>query len=248
MQFYNTNLSELGTMAYEYGYSMENPKNMVLWEAQFGDFYNPAQLVVDQYLMCSEAKWLRQTGLILLLPHGFDGAGPEHSTCHMERFLQNVNSQAYDTVDGQFDNLTGQNINFQVAQCTTPANYFHILRRQMLRNYRKPLVIAAPKIGLKHPKSISMQEEFGPQTRFQPSIARDFNSGDPSQIQKLVLCSGKISFDIEAAIEKKDSVGHGIRVVRLEEIAPFPVHDLRHWMAQLPKKCEVVWVQEESMN
>lgn len=92
LQFFNTNLSELGTMAYEYGYSLESPKNLVLWEAQFGDFYNPAQLVVDQYLMCSEAKWLRQTGLVLLLPHGFDGAGPEHSTCHMERFLQNVNS------------------------------------------------------------------------------------------------------------------------------------------------------------
>ena len=111
-QCFNTNLSELGTMAYEYGYSMESPKNLVLWEAQFGDFYNPAQLVIDQYLMCSEAKWLRQTGLVLLLPHGFDGAGPEHSTCHMERFLQNVNSQAYDNVSGSFDDLTGQNINF----------------------------------------------------------------------------------------------------------------------------------------
>lgn len=112
MMVHNTNLSELGTMAYEYGYSLENPKNLVLWEAQFGDFYNPAQLVVDQYLMCSEAKWLRQSGLMLLLPHGFDGAGPEHSTCHMERFLQNVNSQAYDTVNGDYQNLTAQNINF----------------------------------------------------------------------------------------------------------------------------------------
>jgi len=111
-QCFNTNLSELGTMAYEYGYSMENPKNLVMWEAQFGDFYNPAQLVIDQYLMCSEAKWLRQTGLVLLLPHGFDGAGPEHSTSHMERFLQNINSQAYDSVSGQFDNLTPQSINF----------------------------------------------------------------------------------------------------------------------------------------
>ena len=161
-------------MAYEYGYSMENPKNLVLWEAQFGDFYNPAQLVVDQYLMCSEAKWLRQTGLVLLLPHGFDGAGPEHSTCHMERFLQNVNSQAYDTVSGQFDNLNAQNINFQVAQCTTPANYFHILRRQMMRDFRKPLVMAAPKIGLKHPKAISAVSEFAPATRFLPTIAQDF--------------------------------------------------------------------------
>ena len=100
--------------------------------------------------MCSEAKWLRQSGLVLLLPHGFDGAGPEHSTCHLERFLQNVNSQAYDTVNGDFESLTGQSINFQVAQCTTPANYFHILRRQMHRNFRKPLILFTPKSLLRH--------------------------------------------------------------------------------------------------
>ena len=108
--------------------------------------------MVDQFLMCSEAKWLRQSGLVLLLPHGFDGAGPEHSTCHIERFLQNINSNAYDTADPEaYRYLNAFNINFQVAQPTTPANYFHILRRQMLRNFRKPLIIAAPKIGLKHP-------------------------------------------------------------------------------------------------
>ena len=173
LQVFNTNLSELGTMAYEYGYSLESPKNLCIWEAQFGDFYNPAQLIIDQYLMCSEAKWLRQSGLILLLPHGFDGAGPEHSTCHMERFLQNINSQAYDNVHGQFDNLTAQNINYQFAQCTTPANYFHLLRRQMHRNFRKPLVVAAPKIGLKHPKAISDISEFGPETAFKKTLFKD---------------------------------------------------------------------------
>lgn len=104
--------------------------------------------------------------MILLLPHGFDGAGPEHSTCHIERFLQNVNSQAYDTVNGPFDNLTAQNINFQVAQCTMPANYFHLLRRQMLRNFRKPLVLASPKIGLKHPNAVSPLKDFQPGTTF----------------------------------------------------------------------------------
>ena len=109
---YNSTLCEVGTMAFEYGYSLENPKNLCLWEAQFGDFYNPAQMIVDQYLMCSEAKWLRQSGLVLLLPHGFDGAGPEHSTCHIERFLQNVNSSVY---DGRIEHQTAQDINFQVA-------------------------------------------------------------------------------------------------------------------------------------
>lgn len=164
----------------------------------------------------------------------------------MERFLQNVNSNAYDTVNGAFDNLTGQNINFQVAQCSTPANYFHILRRQMLRNYRKPLVIAAPKIGLKHPRSVSELAEFAPETSFQPTIAKDF--GNAADIKKLVLCSGKISYDIDAALEKKGDLAHGIRVIRLEEIAPFPVSDLRHYMGSLSKNTEVVWVQEESMN
>jgi len=112
-QVLNTNLNEVGMMAYEYGYSLESPKNLCMWEAQFGDFYNPAQLMIDQYLMCSEAKWMRQSGLILLLPHGFDGAGPEHSTCHIERFLQNVNSNAYDTSDMEaYTKLNSQNINF----------------------------------------------------------------------------------------------------------------------------------------
>jgi 2-oxoglutarate dehydrogenase complex dehydrogenase (E1) component-like enzyme len=109
----NTNLQEVASMAYEYGYSLESPKNLVMWEAQFGDFYNPAQMIVDQYLMCSEAKWLRQSGLVLLLPHGFDGAGPEHSTCHLERFLQNINSNAYNTMDmSAYTSLNSNNINF----------------------------------------------------------------------------------------------------------------------------------------
>ena len=246
MTVQNTNLSELGTMAYEYGYSLESPKNLVIWEAQFGDFYNPAQLMIDQYVMCSEAKWLRQTGLVLLLPHGFDGAGPEHSTCHMERFLQNVNSQAYDTAGGQFDNLTAQNINFQFAQCTTPANYFHILRRQMHRNFRKPLIIAAPKIGLKHPKAVSSIDEFTEATQFKKTLSKDL--GDSSHLETVILCSGKVAFDLEANLAKMN-LSQGVRIVRLEEIAPFPVSDVRQHLDQLADTSgKVIWVQEESMN
>lgn len=148
--------------------------------------------------MCSEAKWLRQSGLILLLPHGFDGSGPEHSTCHIERFLQNVNSSAYDH-NSSFDNLNAQNINFQVAQCTMPSNYFHILRRQMLRDFRKPLVIAAPKIGLKHPRANSHISEFDIGTQFRPIIANQFGT---RSIKRVIFCSGKISLDVEARLEK----------------------------------------------
>lgn len=147
-------------MGYQYGYSLESPKNLALWEAQFGDFFNPAQLLIDNYLMCSEAKWMRQTGLVLLLPHGFDGSGPEHSTCHIERFLQNTNSNAYD--DSDTSQLDGRRVNFLVAQPTMPANYFHLLRRQMMRDYRKPLIVAAPKIGLKHTKAVSDFDDFAP--------------------------------------------------------------------------------------
>ena len=148
--------------------------------------------------MCSEAKWLRQSGMILLLPHGFDGAGPEHSTCHIERFLQNVNSQVYDN-QGPYDNLTGANINFQFAQVTNPANYFHLLRRQMLRNYRKPLVLASPKIGLKHPRAVSSLKEFAPGTTFQPIFSNTFGNG--KHVTKVIFCSGKIYFDIMQKFE-----------------------------------------------
>lgn len=206
-------------MAYEYGYSLESPKNLCLWEAQFGDFYNPAQLVVDQYLMCSEAKWMRQSGLVLLLPHGFDGAGPEHSTCHIERFLQNINSNAYNPNDpNAYKALNCFNINFQVANITTPANYFHVLRRQMLRNFRKPLIIASPKQGLKHPQAVSPLEQMAPGTTFSPILTSHF--GNPDETKNVVLCSGKIAFDISAKLQDKAKAG--VKVIRVEELAPFP--------------------------
>ena len=232
-------------MAYEYGYSLESPKNLCIWEAQFGDFYNPAQLVVDQYLMCSESKWLRQSGLILLLPHGFDGTGPEHSTCHIERFLQNVNSSAYDSF-GAYDNLTAQNINFQFAQPTMPSNYFHILRRQMLRDFRKPLVIAAPKQGLKHAKAVSDISDFAEGNTFHPVLANKFGHG---AIKKVIFCSGKVAFDILAKLEQNE-LAEGILVVRCEELAPFPIKTIKSLLSQegVSNDAQFTWMQEEPVN
>ena len=240
---FNTNLNEVGTMAYEYGYSLESPKNLCMWEAQFGDFYNPAQMIVDQYLMCSEAKWMRQSGLILLLPHGFDGAGPEHSTCHIERFLQNVNSNAYDTTDSSsYKHLNAFNVNFQVANMTTPANYFHILRRQMHRNFRKPLVIAAPKVGLKHPLAVSPVEDMANGTSFQPIITNNYGQGDAEHV---VLCSGKVFFDIHAKLSESSKP---VKVIRVEELAPFPSELIEKQLAGVKKNVPVTWVQDECMN
>lgn len=159
-QAFNSPLSEFAVMAYEYGYSIENPDNLVIWEAQFGDFFNGAQIVIDTFINCSEEKWMRQNGLVLLLPHGFDGAGPEHSTCRMERFLQAANSDGLNrllelrgidnkrkelNVEDQWFFENNQDANFSLVVPSTPANFFHVIRRQMLRNYRKPLIVASAK-------------------------------------------------------------------------------------------------------
>jgi len=247
----NTNLCEVATMAYEYGYSLESPWNLCLWEAQFGDFYNPAQMIVDQYLMCSEAKWLRQSGLVLLLPHGFDGAGPEHSTCHIERFLQNINSNIYDPANlAAHRELNGRTINFQVAQPTMPANYFHLLRRQMLRDYRKPLVIAAPKIGLKHPMAQNPLSDFSEGEHFQPILTKTHQSKGASDHLKFVFCSGRIAFDLDQLIqESADDLATNICVIRVEELAPFPSHLIVDEIQnQQGSSTEFFWVQEEPVN
>lgn len=187
----NTNLSEYGPMSFEYGYSLENPKNLCIWEAQFGDFYNPAQVLIDQYFMGPEEKWLRQNGLVLLLPHGYDGAGPEHSSCHIERFLQKVNSPVYDEENFTAGDLTHQKANMHIANCTTPSNYFHILRRQMLRDYRKPLIIAAPKQGLRHSAARSNISELDKGTTFQPVITDKYLKTE-GKVKHIIFCSGAI--------------------------------------------------------
>lgn len=158
----SSNLSEEAVMGFDYGFSLDHPNNLVIWEAQFGDFFNGAQIILDTYISSGEEKWMHQSGLVLLLPHGFDGAGPEHSSCRIERFLQNSSSRE--------DSVDSDNINYYIAHPTTPANYFHLLRRQMIQPFRKPLIVASPKLLIRLPECVSDLNELRPETRFQPVL------------------------------------------------------------------------------
>ncbi|MEZ5654295.1 MAG: 2-oxoglutarate dehydrogenase E1 component [Sphingobium sp.] len=221
-------LSEYGVLGFEYGYAMADPKSLVIWEAQFGDFANGAQIIIDQYIAASEAKWLRANGLVMLLPHGYEGQGPEHSSARLERFLQ----------------LCAEG-NIQVANCTTPANYFHILRRQMLRPFRKPLVIMAPKSLLRHKSAVSKAEDFMGANHFM-RILSDTNPAADKDTKRLVLCSGKVAYDL---IEARDAAGDkNTQIVRIEQIYPFPTEALAVRLARMTNLEEVIWCQEEPRN
>ncbi|GLE10543.1 hypothetical protein PINS_up022689 [Pythium insidiosum] len=209
----NSNLSELAVMGFEYGYSWESPRNLVLWEAQFGDFNNGAQIVIDQFLACGESKWMRQSGLTLLLPHGYDGAGPDHSSGRLERFLQLVDTPALDhTPLKKKDEEQGDehwreyehDTNMIVVNLTTPANYFHLLRRQQLRSFRKPLVVMAPKTLLRLADATSSLQEMGPDTTFEP-VYSDSSITKPSKVKKVMFCSGKFYYDLVR--ERKQATG-----------------------------------------
>ena len=245
---FNSNLSEYGPMSYEYGYSLENPKNFCIWEAQFGDFYNPAQILIDQYLMGSEEKWLRQTGLVLLLPHGYDGAGPEHSSCHIERFLQKVNSSVYNEEDYSAGDLNHQRANMHIANCTMPSNYFHILRRQMLRDYRKPLIMATPKVGLRHPLAKSDINECDQGTSFQPVLIDKYTKNE-EKVKKIFFCSGAIWLKLHQ-LSTKDVKHDNYAIVRIEELSPFPMKEVREALTKcdFDKDTEVYYIQEEHIN
>ncbi len=221
-------LSEYGVLGFEYGYAMADPKTLVLWEAQFGDFANGAQIIIDQYIAASEAKWLRANGLVMLLPHGFEGQGPEHSSARLERFLQ----------------LCAQD-NIQVCNITTPANYFHVLRRQMHRPFRKPLVIMTPKSLLRHPMAKSPASDFIGEGHFMRILSDPTPPAD-DKVKRLVLCSGKVAYDlIEArnAAELKD-----VAIVRLEQLYPFPGEPLKLRLERMTALEDVVWCQEEPRN
>jgi 2-oxoglutarate dehydrogenase E1 component len=221
-------LSEFGVLGFEYGYSLADPQTLVLWEAQFGDFANGAQTIIDQFIAAGEAKWLRASGLVMLLPHGFEGQGPEHSSARLERYLQ----------------LCAED-NMQVANCTTPANYFHILRRQMRRDFRKPLILMTPKSLLRHKLAVSNIADFTGESHFR-RILSDLNPPAEGETKRLVLCSGKLAYEL---IEARDKAGDKTtEIVRLEQLYPFPSEPLVKRLKAMPKLETIFWAQEEPKN
>ncbi|CAO2170780.1 unnamed protein product [Urochloa humidicola] len=251
----NSLLSEYAVLGFEMGYSMENPNSLVLWEAQFGDFANCAQVIFDQFLSCAEARWLRQTGLVALLPHGYDGQGPDHSGAHLERFLQMCNDNPFIIPEMEPTTLKRQiqECNWQVVNVTTPANYFHVLRRQIHREFRKPLIVMAPKNLLWHKGCRSNIAEFDGDQGFDNQgthfkrLIEDSNNHTSSEesVNRLILCSGKVYYELDD--ERKNSGRTDVAICRVEQLCPFP-HDLVQRELKRYPNAEIVWCQEEPMN
>jgi 2-oxoglutarate dehydrogenase E1 component len=225
---YNSLLSEFGVLGFDYGYSLADPSTLVLWEGQFGDFANGAQVIIDQFIASAETKWLRMSGLVMLLPHGYEGQGPEHSSARLERYLQ----------------LCAER-NMRVCNFTTPANYFHALRRQLKANYRKPLVVMTPKSLLRHKLAVSSLAEFGPGSAFRHVIPEVDAIAPEEKVKRVVLCTGKVYYDLLQ--ERRERKIDDVAIIRLEQIYPFPVKSLPLALAPY-KNAEVVWCQEEPEN
>ncbi len=225
-QIYNSLLSEYAVLGFEYGYCLSSPNSLVIWEAQFGDFMNGAQIIIDQYLTSAEDKWNRMNGLVMLLPHGFEGQGAEHSSARLERFLSAC-----------------AELNILVVNCTTPANFFHVLRRQLKREFRKPLVVFTPKSLLRHPRCTSTVDDLAA-GKFMELI--DDATADANQITRVALCSGKIYYELLEQKEK-DQTNH-IALVRLEQLYPFPEKQFEKLISKYNKAKEWIWVQEEPEN
>ncbi|MBW8735349.1 MAG: 2-oxoglutarate dehydrogenase E1 component, partial [Asticcacaulis sp.] len=230
-------LSEEAVLGYEYGYSLADPNTLTLWEGQFGDFVNGAQVIIDQFISSGERKWLRMSGLVMLLPHGYEGQGPEHSSARLERFLQMCAED-----------------NMQVANCTTPSNYFHILRRQIHRPFRKPLVLMTPKSLLRHKKAVSSLSEIAEGSSFhrvlhddaerKPDVAGIQLAAD-DKIRRVILCSGKVYYDLLDDREKKGI--KDVYLMRLEQFYPWPMKSLMTELGRF-KNADLVWCQEEPKN
>ena len=222
---YDSLLSEAAVLGFEYGYSLDMPETLVLWEAQFGDFANGAQVIIDQFLVCGTSKWQRDSGLVLLLPHGYEGQGPEHSSGRLERFLQ-----------------LGAEDNIQVCNPSTPAQYFHLLRRQMHRDFRKPLIVMTPKSLLRHKAAVSPLDDLTSDLFHE---VLDDAGAEPSRIRRVVLCSGKIYYDL---IEQRGKEDNNVALVRVEQLYPFAAEQIRNAIKRYPKAREIIWAQEESLN
>jgi 2-oxoglutarate dehydrogenase E1 component len=228
MQLYNSLLSEAGVLGFEYGYSSTNPETLVIWEAQFGDFANGAQVLIDQFICSGEAKWGRLSGLVVLLPHGFEGQGPEHSSARLERYLQLCASH-----------------NIQVCVPTTPAQIFHLLRRQLKRDYRKPLIIMSPKSLLRHKLAVSTLEDLT-KGGFLPIINEQDSDVLAKQVKRVVFCSGKIYYDLLEQ-RRRDKV-YDVAIIRIEQLYPFPAHGFQLELRRYSSVKTIVWCQEEPKN
>ena len=227
VELYNSPLSEAGVLGFEYGYSLDCPEGLVIWEAQFGDFANTAQVIFDQFIASAEDKWDRLSAVVMLLPHGFEGQGPEHSSARLERFL-----------------MLAAEDNMQIVVPSTPAQYFHLLRRQTLRRWKKPLIVMTPKSLLRLPACVSDLDELA-DGHFQ-RVIDDTEIADPSTAQKIVLCSGKVYYDLE---KRRVEAGHDrVAILRLEELFPLPEQELQETLERYPAETPVVWVQEEPEN
>jgi len=228
LEIVDSPLSELAVLGFEYGFSLAEPRALVMWEAQFGDFVNGAQIIIDQFIASGESKWLRLSGLVMLLPHGYEGQGPEHSSARIERFLQ----------------LCGED-NLQVVNCTTPANYFHVLRRQLHREFRKPLIVFTPKSLLRHKRCVSKLDDFGPGSCFHRVLYCDDLPSPKEKAKQLVICSGKVYYDL---LEEREKRGvKDVHFLRLEQLYPFPADGLMQELEPY-KHCDLVWCQEEPRN
>ena len=244
----NSSLSEFGTLGFELGYSLVNPNALTIWEAQFGDFANNAQVIIDQFIASGEKKWLQRTGLVMLLPHGFDGQGSEHSSCRLERYLQLCDGHPYVYPSETELQRLHQDCNLQVAYCTTPANYFHLLRRQIHRDFRKPLIVATSKALLRHPLARSTLDDMTGNTFFQHYIHETdptILARDPSTVRRHVLCSGQVYFTLAKEREARNI--KDIAISRVEQIAPFPYQQVADSLQKFPN-AEIVWCQEEPLN
>ncbi|XP_008552671.1 probable 2-oxoglutarate dehydrogenase E1 component DHKTD1 homolog, mitochondrial [Microplitis demolitor] len=232
----NSILSEEAVLGFEYGMSITSPSMLPIWEAQYGDFFNGAQIVIDTFIASGETKWMTSSGLTMLLPHGLDGAGPEHSSCRIERFLQLTDSKEYVP--------DGDNVNMQVANPTTPAQYFHLLRRQMIRNFRKPLIIVTPKNLLRHRSATSLLNNMGPGTQFKNVIGDD--KVNESNVERVILVSGKHYYALE---NQRETAGlQNTAIIRLESICPFPIVELNEELKKYSKAKCFIWSQEEPQN